>query len=72
MFEDWSNKSYAVKIRLRAREYDWIERQTILLNCFIADQIELDSVNKRDLLTEKVCRAIELLCTVVSWFCWES
>jgi hypothetical protein len=37
-----------------------IER--ILLNCF-SDQIEviLDSVNRRDLLTEKMCRAIELI-----------
>jgi hypothetical protein len=42
--------------------------EKILLNCF-SDQIEviLDSVNRRDLLTEKMCWAIKLLCTVVSW-----
>ncbi len=43
--------------------------EKILLNCFI-DRIEaLDSANRRSLLTERVCWAIKLLCTIVPVYC---
>jgi hypothetical protein len=45
--------------------------EKILLNCLISDRIEdiLDSVNRRDLLTERVCRAIKLIFMYFSIFC---
>jgi hypothetical protein len=45
--------------------------EKILLNFLISERIEdiLNSVNERDLLTEKMCRALELIFMYFNIFC---